>query len=70
MNDEKNTPIQEQHEAGEHISDADNEVLMKPTRQELFKMILGGYLGMLPAFIAMVATFVIILLIVIFVWGG
>jgi len=76
MNEEKNTPTQEQNEAnittGITASDvvATESERLVVTKQELFKMILGGYIGMLPAFLAMLATLGIVILIVIFVWGA
>ena len=34
------------------------------TRKEKFMMIMGGYMGMLPAFIGFIITFIIVILLV------
>ena len=51
---------------------ADDERLerISSTKRDYWQMVLGGYLAMLPFFIGMAATFLIIYLIIRFVWGG
>jgi len=68
----EHTLLVEKNELNEPVEHtiATEEERLKPTGRELFRMILGGYLGMLPAFLAMVAAMVLVLLLVIFVWGG
>lgn len=69
LNEEKDTPFEERSGAVEQSADIGVEPFA-PTKREIFKMILGGYLGMLPMLLAILAAILVVYLIVRFAWGG
>ena len=46
------------------MNDENEKLPIKFTKKEKFMMIIGGYLGMLPAFLGMLITFILVALLV------
>ena len=46
------------------MNDENEKLPTKFTKRETFMMIIGGYLGMLPAFLAFLITFILVILLV------